>query len=90
MSANAASLIAAQVVPTLWWGGTGVGKSSTAEALARALGRTFVPLLGSTHLPEDFSGYPTPDHKAKIVRMMPTTWVSLTFDGNALVFFLTR
>jgi hypothetical protein len=82
---NTPALLACQVVPTLVRGGTGVGKSSTWEALAAALGRTFVPLLGATHLPEDFSGYPTPDHKAGVVHMMPTSWVKKTMDGKALV-----
>jgi hypothetical protein len=82
---NDPAFIAAQVVPTLVRGGTGVGKSSTWEALARALERTFVPLLGATHLPEDFSGYPTPDHKARVTRMMASSWVEKTRDGNALV-----
>jgi hypothetical protein len=85
MSVNIAAFIACQVVPVMTWGLTGVGKSATWEAMADALGRTFVPLLGATHLPEDFSGYPTPDVKAGVVRMMPTTWVHKTRDGKALV-----
>lgn len=85
-SANTPFFIALQVVPAIAWGGTGVGKSSSIEALATALQRTFVPLLGSTHLPEDFSGYPTPDRWNGVVRMMPTTWVRRTMDGRALVF----
>lgn len=85
-SANHPFFLALQVVPSLAHGGTGVGKSSVMEALAGALNRTFVPLLGSTHLPEDFSGYPTPDRKANVVRMMPTSWVQETMDGNAFVF----
>lgn len=82
---NTPAYIAAQVVPTLVRGGTGVGKSSTWKALAEALGRRFVPLLGATHLPEDFSGYPIPDAKAGCVRMMPTSLWEQTKDGMALV-----
>ena len=82
---NDPAFIAAQVVPTLVRGGTVVGKSSTWAALAGALERTFVPLLGSTHLPEDFSGYPTPDHKAGVVRMLPTSLWNKTKSGKALV-----
>lgn len=82
---NTPAFVAAQVVPTLVRGGTGVGKSSTWEALAGALERTFVPLLGATHLPEDFSGYPTPDHKAGVVRMLPTSLWDKTKSGKALV-----
>ena len=82
---NAPAFLACQVAPTLVRGGTGCGKSSTWEALAAALERTFVPLLGATHLPEDFSGYPTPNHKEGIVHMMPTSWVKKTMDGKALV-----
>ena len=82
---NTPALLACQVAPVLFRGGTGEGKSSVMEALAGALERTFIPLLGSTHLPEDFSGYPTPDHKERIVHMMPTSWVAKTKDGNALI-----
>lgn len=85
-SPNTPFFVALQVVPAIAWGGTGVGKSSSIEALAAALQRSFVPLLGSTHLPEDFSGYPTPDHRRGVVRMMPTSWVQKTMDGRALVF----
>ncbi len=82
---NTPGYIALQVVPTLFRGGTGVGKSSSLEALAGALNRSFVPLLGATHLPEDFSGYPTPDHKAGVVRMLPTELWEKTKHGRALV-----
>ncbi len=82
---NAPAFLTCQVNPVLVRGGTGVGKSQTWEALAAALGRTFIPLLGSTHLPEDFSGYPTPNHKENVVNMMPTSWVKKTRDGKALV-----
>lgn len=82
---NTPAFLACQVNPVLVRGGTGVGKSQTWEALAAALGRTFIPLLGSTHLPEDFSGYPTPNHKEGVVNMMPTSWVKKTRDGKALV-----
>jgi len=82
---NTPAFLACQVAPVLVKGGTGVGKSSTWEALAGALERTFVPLLGATHLPEDFSGYPIPDNKAGCVRMMPTSLWDKTKDGKALV-----
>jgi hypothetical protein len=83
---NTPGYIALQVVPVMFCGGTGVGKSSSLEALASSLERTFIPLYGATHLPEDFSGYPIPDHKRGVVSMMPTSWVDKTKDGRALVF----
>jgi len=82
---NTPGYIALQVVPVLFRGGTGVGKSSSLEALAGALERTFIPLYGATHLPEDFSGYPIPDTKAGVVRMMPTELWDKTKDGRGLV-----
>lgn len=83
---NDPGMLACQVAPVLFRGGTGVGKSASMEALAAALERTFIPLLGSTHLPEDFSGYPTPDTGDGVVRMLPTSWVAKTRDGKGFVF----
>ena len=84
---NSPLYIAVQArVPVLTRGGTGVGKSASWEALAAALGLEFIPLLGSTHLPEDFSGYPTPNHAEGTVDMMPTSWVKKTRSGKSLVF----
>lgn len=86
MTTNQPYLLALQVVPSIAWGGTGVAKSATAAALAAALKRAYIPLNGSTHLPEDFSGYPNPDFKAGVVRQMPTSWVEQAMKGTAFVF----
>lgn len=80
-TANEALFIALQVVPSIVWGGTGVGKTTVISQLARALGRNFHLLIGSTHLPEDFSGYPDADRQAGVIRMMPTEWVDKFRDG---------
>lgn len=85
-SHNAPFFLALQVVPSIAWGGTGVGKSASMEALAKALDRTFVPLLGATMAPEDLGGFPLPDYKAGVVRQMPASWADRTKDGKALVF----
>lgn len=85
-SDNTPFFVALQVVPSIAWGGTGVGKSASLEALAKALNRRFVPLLGATMAPEDLGGFPMPDHKVGVVRQMPASWASRTMDGNALVF----
>jgi hypothetical protein len=82
---NTPGFIALQVVPVMFRGGTGVGKSSSLEALADALERTFIPLYGATHLPEDFSGYPIPDIKEGFVRMMPTSWVQRAKKKRSLI-----
>jgi hypothetical protein len=82
---NVPGFLALQVAPTLFQGGVGLGKSSSLEALAGALKRRLVALYGATHLPEDFSGYPTPDHEAGVVRMLPTDLWEQTKDGMALV-----
>jgi len=85
MSTNVAAFIALQVVPTLIWGGTGVGKTTVLLALARALNRHGHLLIGSTHLPEDFSGYPHADMAANVMRMMATSWVVAFRDGNGFL-----
>jgi hypothetical protein len=78
---NEACFIGLQVVPTIVWGGTGVGKTTVLSQLAGALGRNFHLLIGSTHLPEDFSGYPDADREAGVIRMLPTHWVDRFRDG---------
>jgi hypothetical protein len=82
---NTPGYIALQVAPVMFRGGTGVGKSSSLEALAGALERTFIPLYGATHLPEDFSGYPIPDLKEGVVRMLPTSWVARAKKKRSLI-----
>ena len=82
---NTPGFICLQVAPVLFRGGAGVGKTTGLMSLAAALGRRYIPLIGSTHLPEDFSGYPIPDTKAKVVRMMPCSWVEDARDGDAFV-----
>jgi len=78
---NEACFIGLQVVPTIVWGGTGVGKTTVLSQLASALKRNFHLLIGSTHLPEDFSGYPDADREAGVIRMLPTHWVDRFRDG---------
>jgi hypothetical protein len=82
---NVAAFIALQVVPTLIWGGTGVGKTTVLLALAKALNRYGHLLIGSTHLPEDFSGYPHADMTELVMKMMPTDWVRHFRDGNGFL-----
>lgn len=86
MAANDAFFLALQVVPCLATGSTGAGKSSVLEALARAMGREFVPLYGSSMLPEDLNGYPVPDHKARVVRQMPPPWIEPLMGGKGFLF----
>lgn len=79
--ANDALFVACQVVPSLVWGGTGVGKTQVLLALARAIGRRPRLLIGSTHLPEDFSGYPEADRQRGVTRLLPPDWVEEMMDG---------
>jgi hypothetical protein len=85
LTKNESCFIALQVVPTIVWGGTGVGKTTVLGLLARALGRAFHLLIGSTHLPEDFSGYPDADREAGVIRMLPTKWVDKFRDGTGFL-----
>ena len=78
---NVACFIALQVVPTFIWGGTGVGKTTVLQLLAEHLKRVSHLLIGSTHLPEDFSGYPDADREAGVIRMLPTSWVEKFKQG---------
>jgi hypothetical protein len=84
-SLNEAAYIAMQRVPTLITGGTGVGKTTVISQLAAAMGRSFHLLIGSTHLPEDFSGYPDADRELGVIRMLPTQWVEKFQDGNGFL-----
>lgn len=84
-TANEPCFIALQVVPTIVWGGTGVGKTTVLGQLAAALKRNFHLLIGSTHLPEDFSGYPDADRELGVIRMMPTQWVDKFKDGTGFL-----
>jgi hypothetical protein len=84
-TANESCFIALQVVPTIVWGGTGVGKTTVLGQLARSLKREFHLLIGSTHLPEDFSGYPDADRQLGVIRMLPTQWVDKFKDGNGFL-----
>jgi hypothetical protein len=82
---NEPCFIALQVVPTLVWGGTGVGKTTVLSQLASSLKRNFHLLVGSTHLPEDFSGYPDADRNLGVIRMLPTAWVDKFKDGTGFL-----
>lgn len=84
---NDALFIACQVVPSLAWGGTGVGKTTVLLALARALERKGFLLIGATHLPEDFSGYPDADRQRGVTRMLPPAWVEDAMDGKGFIIF---
>lgn len=82
---NDALFVACQVVPTLVWGGTGVGKTTVLLALAEALGRHAHLLIGSTHPPEDFSGYPYADNQQGVMRMLAQWWVKKFEDGKGFL-----
>ena len=57
-------------------GGTGAGKTAATRAVAAALSRLFHHMNAATCLPEDFSGFPTPNHEEGVVHMMPPAWVA--------------
>lgn len=56
-------------IPTVTWGGPGVGKTKITTAICRTLGRTLHTYIPAIHEPADFGGYPCPS--GDFVRMLP-------------------
>jgi hypothetical protein len=84
---NVHGIIAMQArVPVLFRGMPGVGKSTILAALAVAMGRRFVALIGSQCSPEDLGGLPVPDLKAKLCKLMPMAWVEAFLTPGGLLF----
>jgi hypothetical protein len=73
-------------IPTVSVGPPGCGKTAVHQALAKALGRRFVPLIGSQCAPEDVSGLPVPDHVKFLCRMMPMAWVEALLTPGGFLF----
>ena len=73
--------IAIQRIPSIIVGFVGASKTKSVMALTAAMSRRFIHMNVATHLPEDFSGFPTPDHKAGVTRMLPPSWVEEQRDG---------
>jgi hypothetical protein len=73
-------------IPTLLIGMPGCAKTACAMALAKALRRRFVPLIGSQCSPEDVSGLPVPDHVKFLCRMMPMAWSEALLTPGGLLF----
>lgn len=83
---QAAYYIAVQAgIPVLAEGPPGGGKSAIHFALARALGRKFILLVGSCRAPEDFGGLPVPRQDEGFVSMMPTEWAAQASKEPCLV-----
>jgi len=84
---NLAYFIAVQCrIPALAWGFTGVSKTQYSEALAKALGFHFYPLIGSCHAPEDFGGIPFPVYEEGHAELLPMKWVRRTREPNWYIF----
>lgn len=73
-------------IPTLVIGMPGCAKTACAMALAAAMRRRFVPLVGSQCSPEDVAGLPVPDHVKFLCRMMPMSWVEALLTPGGLLF----
>ena len=74
-------------IPTLVVGMPGCAKTAIHMALAKAMGRRFVPLVGSQCTPEDVAGLPVPDHVKFLCRMMPLQWVTELLTPGGFLFF---
>lgn len=78
-------IVAQTAVPVCCVGMPGSAKTATHYALARALGREFIVIVGSAMAPEDVGGLPIPDHAAGFVRMMPIQWAHRASTQRCLV-----
>jgi hypothetical protein len=72
-------------VPVKSEGPPGGGKSAVHYALARALKRRYILLVGSCRAPEDFGGLPVPRPDEGFVTMMPTEWAAQANREPSLV-----
>jgi hypothetical protein len=63
-------------IPTYIEGMPGCAKTAANTSFASAIGRRYVPLIGSQCSPEDAGGLPVPDHVKFLCRLMPMSWVS--------------
>ena len=73
-------------IPTLFTGMPGCAKTAVHQALAKAMGRRFVPLIGSQCTPEDVAGLPVPDHVKFLCRLMPMSWVEALLTPGGFLF----
>lgn len=73
---NLPFFVAAQCgIPSIAWGGTGVGKTASIEACATQAGKWFHSFLPTHHLPEELSGMPAVFREEGKVKMLPLDWV---------------
>ena len=75
LNPNSAAFAVGQRIPVMLVGGSGVGKTTLAEACANAMGRWFHPFLPSHHLPEEVSGIPVVYREEEQVRMLVLDWM---------------
>lgn len=84
---EAMQILLAQRVPVLLWGDPGIGKTTTIERYAHAMGWATETVIASLHDPTDIGGLPvlTPDG----VRLEPPAWARRVTerDADTLVFF---
>jgi MoxR-like ATPases len=72
-------------VPTVTWGGPGVGKTSGINALGKALNRPVETVIASLREPSDFGGLPILTESG--VKLSPPAWaVRLSEAGNGILF----
>jgi MoxR-like ATPase len=84
---RAASVAVAAGVPTILWGGPGVGKTTWVRAFAKANGFHLERVITSIREPTDFSGLPVVGSDG-YVRFAPPNWaVRLAEKGEGVLFF---
>ena len=74
-------------IPTHVVGMPGCAKTALHMACAKAMGRRFIPLIGSQCTPEDVGGLPVPDMVARLCRMLPMSWVEAVLTPGGFLFF---
>lgn len=73
-------------VPTLVIGDPGDGKTAIHRALAKAMGRRFVLMIGSQCTPEDVGGVAVPDFAKHLCRLLPMWWVEQLLTPGGFLF----
>src|SRR5262245_48759500 len=84
---DALALAVAARVPTLLWGGPGIGKTSAVREMAASAAWPCEIVIASIREPSDFAGLPVIGNEDGSVHMAPPRWAQrLASEGKGLLF----